>query len=64
MPQCRAHDPATLSLEEPMAPGMTHRTMYDDQGHYPWNQYETTTPSIFMALEILPEGAEIPKLGG
>ncbi|WP_298558884.1 hypothetical protein [uncultured Aliiroseovarius sp.] len=64
MQQCRERDTATLYLEEPMAPGMTHRPMYDDQGNYPWHQYETTTPSIFMALEILPEGAEIPKLGG
>ncbi|MDA5095836.1 hypothetical protein O2N63_17230 [Aliiroseovarius sp. KMU-50] len=64
MQQCRERDPATLYLEEPMAPGMTHRPMYDGQGNYPWHQYETTTPSIFMALEILPEGAEIPNLGG
>ncbi|UWQ04925.1 hypothetical protein [Aliiroseovarius crassostreae] len=64
MQQCRECDPATLYLEEPMAPGMTHRPMYDGRGNYPWHQYETTTPSIFMALEILPEGAEIPKLGG
>lgn len=64
MQQCRDCDPATLYLEEPMAPGTTHRPMYDAQGNYPWHQYETTTPSIFMALEILPEGAEIPDLGG
>lgn len=64
MQQCRERDPATLYLEEPMAPGTTHRPMYDAEGNYPWHQYETTTPSIFMALEILPEGAPIPDLGG
>jgi hypothetical protein len=64
MQQCREKDPATLYLEEPMAPGVTHRPMYDADGNYPWHQYETTTPSIFMALEILPQGAPIPDLGG
>lgn len=64
MQQCKERDPATLYLEEPMAPGITHRPMYDAEGNYPWHQFETTTPSIFMALEILPEGAEIPDVGG
>jgi hypothetical protein len=64
MQQCRERDPATLYLEEPMAPGVTHRPMYDAKGDYPWHQYETTTPSIFMALEILPDGAPIPGVGG
>ena len=64
MQQCRARDPATLYLEDPMAPGITHRPMYDAEGNYPWHQYETTTPSIFMALEILPDGAPIPAIGG
>lgn len=63
MQQCRERDLATLYLEEPMAPGTTHRPMYDADGNYPWHQYETTTPSIFMALEILPEGAPIPNSG-
>jgi len=64
MQQCRERDVATLYLEEPMAPGTTHRPMYDAQSNYPWHQYETITPSIFLALEILPEGAPIPDLGG
>ncbi len=61
MQQCRARDVDTLYLEEPMAPGTTHRPMYDDQGNYPWHQYETITPSIFMAVEMLPDGATPPK---
>ena len=54
MQQCLEKDVATLYLEEPMAPGATHKPMYDDQGHYPWHQYETITPSIFMAVELVP----------
>lgn len=57
MQQCREKDIGTLYLEEPMAPGMTHRPMYDANGSFPWHQYETITPSIFMAVEMLPDGA-------
>lgn len=60
MQQCREKDPSTLYLEEPMAPGTTHRPMYDAEGNYPWHQFETITPSIFMAVEMLPEGAQAP----
>lgn len=62
MQQCRKRDVATLYLEEPMAPGTTHRPMYDPDGNYPWHQFETITPSIFMAVEMLPEGATPPTL--
>ena len=62
MQQCIEQDLQTLYLEEPMAPGSTHRPMYDAQGNYPWHQYETITPSIFMAAEMLPEGAPPPSV--
>nr|WP_321250837.1 hypothetical protein [uncultured Ruegeria sp.] len=62
MQQCRERDVETLYLEEFMAPGTTHKPMYDAEGNYPWHQYETITPSIFMAVEILPEGAWIPGM--
>ena len=62
MQQCRERDVTTLYLEEPMAPGMTHRPMYDADGNYPWHQFETITPSVFMAVEMLPEGATPPEL--
>lgn len=61
MQQCREKDASTLYLEEPMAPGTTHRPMYDPDGNYPWHQYETITPSIFMAVEMLPEAATPPS---
>ncbi len=61
MQQCKEKDIATLYLEEPMAPGQTHRPMYDSEGNYPWHQFETTTPSVFMAVEILPEGVTPPS---
>ena len=54
MQQCVERDIDTLYLEEPLAPGATHKPMYDEQGNYPWHQYETITPGIFMAIEILP----------
>ena len=60
MQQCREKDIATLYLEEPMAPGTTHRPMYDAEGNYPWHQFETITPSVFMAVEMLPDGATPP----
>ncbi|MXX91681.1 MAG: hypothetical protein F4213_17895 [Boseongicola sp. SB0677_bin_26] len=60
MQQCRENDVSTLYLEEPMAPGATHRPMFDADGNYPWHQYETITPSIFMAVEMLPDGATPP----
>ena len=63
MQQCREQDISSLYLEEPMAPGTTHRPMYDDKGRYPWHQFETITPSVFMAVEMLPEGASPPILG-
>ena len=62
MQQCRERDVDTLYLEEPMAPGTTHRPMYDAEGNYPWHQFETITPSIFMAVEMLPDGATPPEL--
>ncbi|MGR3500909.1 hypothetical protein [Pseudaestuariivita sp.] len=62
MQQCRKRDIETLYLEEPMAPGTTHRPMYDADGNYPWHQFETITPSVFMAVEMLPEGATPPEL--
>ena len=61
MQQCREKDIGTLYLEEPMAPGASHRPMYDADGNYPWHQYETITPGIFLAVEVLPEGASPPE---
>lgn len=63
MQQCRERDINTLYLEEPMAPGTTHRPMYDEDGNYPWHQFETITPSVFMAVEMLPDGASPPEIG-
>ncbi|MBT4288364.1 MAG: hypothetical protein HOD92_13635 [Deltaproteobacteria bacterium] len=52
MQQCLEKDINTLYLEEAMAPGTTHHPMFDEQGNYPWHQYETITPGIFMAIEM------------
>ena len=61
MQQFRERDLKTLYLEELMAPGVTHRPMYDDEGNFPWHQFETVTPSVFMAVEMLPDGATPPQ---
>lgn len=61
MQQCRERDLSTLYLEEVMAPGHTHRPMFDEQGNYPWHQFETITPSVFVAFEFLPHGATPPE---
>ena len=53
MQQCQQRDIDTLYFEEPLAPGATHKPMYDNRGNYPWHQYETITPGIFMAIEML-----------
>jgi hypothetical protein len=37
-----------------MAPGVAHPPVYDENIEYPWHQYETTTPGIFMATEMQP----------
>ena len=60
MQQCLSKDLSSLYFEELMAPGNTHRPMYNQNGEYPWHQYETITPSVFLAIEVLPEGATPP----
>lgn len=60
MQQCRENSVDSLYLEEVMAPGMTHKPMFDAEGNYPWHQFETITPSVFLAVEMLPEGASVP----
>ncbi len=60
MQQCLSKDLSSLYFEELMAPGNTHRPMYTKNGEYPWHQYETITPSVFLAIEVLPEGASPP----
>ncbi len=61
MQQCRERSLDTLYLEEVMAPGVTHKPMFDDEGNYPWHQFETITPSVFLAVEMLPNGAPVPE---
>ena len=52
MQQYFKQDLSTLYREELMAPGCTHLPMYDGNTLYPWHQYETITPGIFMATEM------------
>ena len=57
MQQYRENDLNTLYREEYMAPGHSHIPMYSAEIEYPWHQYETITPSVFMATEML-EGTQ------
>ena len=52
MQQYYENDLKTLYREDLMAPGVAHPPMYDKNTEYPWHQYETTTPGIFMAIEM------------
>jgi hypothetical protein len=52
MQQYREKDLTTLYAEELLAPGATHQPMYDDEGNYPWHQYETITRGVFMPIEM------------
>lgn len=52
MQQCAEPDIKTLYREELMAPGCSHAPMFDENCLYPWHQYETITPGVFMATEM------------
>lgn len=52
MQQCSEQDINTLFREDLVAPGCTHAPMFDENCIYPWHQYETITPGIFMATEM------------
>ena len=65
MQQCRERDVETLYLEEFHGPGHERTSLcMTREGNYPWHQYETITPSIFMAVEILPGRCAGPGHGG
>ena len=63
MQQFKTKNLKDLYIEEIMAPGVTHQPMFDKKGNYPWHQFETITPSVFLAIEMLPRGARPPSLG-
>ena len=52
MQQYYEKDLSALYREDMMAPGTSHKPMYDENIEYPWHQYETIVPSIFMAVEM------------
>ena len=60
MQQCRQRYVSTVYLEESIAPGVIYRLTYHADGNYPWHQFENITLSIFIAVEMLPEGATPP----
>jgi hypothetical protein len=48
------HDSSYSSLQHEviLAPGTTHDPFYDDQGKYPWHQYQGVTDCIWLAVEF------------
>ncbi len=52
MQKFRENDLSTFYQESIMAPGIVHEKFYDAQGVYPWHQYQSITPCIYMPIEI------------
>ncbi len=50
MQECYENDLNTLYREEYMGPGHTHSIMFNENGEYPWHQYEALTEGIFMSV--------------
>ncbi len=46
------NDTSTFYQESIMAPGVVHEKFYDEDGVYPWHQYHSLTPCIYMPIEI------------
>lgn len=55
MKKFQENDCSTIYQELPLAPGVTHESMYDENIDYPWHDYESITDGIYMPIEILPE---------
>ncbi len=36
-----------------MAPGIVHDVIFDANGEYPWHQYQSLTPAVFMGIHIM-----------
>jgi len=45
-------DTNTFYQEYIMAPGNVHDVIYDADGNYPWHQYHSVTPSVYIPIEI------------
>ena len=52
MQKFEENDVSTFYQESFLAPGIVHEKFYDSQGRYPWHQYHSITPCIYMPIEI------------
>lgn len=52
MQKFEENDPSTYYQESNLAPGVVHEKFYDENGDYPWHQYQSITPCIYMPIEI------------
>ena len=52
MQKFETNDVSTFYQESIMAPGIVHEKFYDGEGKYPWHQYCSITPCIYMPIEI------------
>jgi len=46
------NDISTYWGESIMAPGVIHDRMYDAEGRYPWHQYQSVTPCVYVPIEL------------
>jgi len=52
MQKFETSDTSTFYQEVLMAPGIIHDRFYDEEGKYPWHQYSSITPCVYMPIEI------------
>lgn len=52
MQKFEENDTTTFYQESNMAPGVIHEKFYNEKGEYPWHQYQSITPCIYMPIEI------------
>ncbi len=52
MQKFRENDVSTFYQESVLGPGCVHEKFYDDSGAYPWHQFQSITPCVYMPIEI------------
>ncbi len=52
MQKFEENDVSTFYQETFLAPGIIHEKFYNEAGEYPWHQYQSVTPCVYMPIEI------------
>lgn len=53
MQKFHEQDKATRFQDLHMAPGIVHDVIFDANGEYPWHQYQSLAPTVFMGIHVL-----------